>query len=114
MGNFSSWSYTSKITFWPVTLDQFSQPQTGEPYTVNGTWTVGGKAQRDPDGVEFVPGATIYFESTDAQAPKIQWQVAAGEHTGNPPQEAELVRQVRAYDVSQFEGGSLVDRVVFT
>ena len=109
MGSISSWSYTSKLTFWPVALDEFAQPETGTPYTLNGTWTVGGPAQRDPDGIEFVPNTTFWFEGTLSQQPKRQWYIAVGEHTGAPPAEAELIRVITAYDISQFESGSLTD-----
>ena len=114
MGSMSSWSYTSRLTFWPVTLDEFAQPVVGTPYTLDGTWKIGGRAQRDPDGIEFVPNATFWFEGTEAQKPLIQWYVAVGEHTGDPTDDAELIRKPAAYDVSQFEDGSLVDYVVFT
>lgn len=102
------------MTFWPVTLDEFAQPMVGNPYTLNGTWVVGGPAQRDDDGIEFIPRARFWFEGTRLQEPKRQWYIAVGEHTGNPPDSAELIRTITAYDISQFESGSLTDYAAAT
>ncbi len=112
MGSFSSWSYTSTLTIWPVTLDEFSQPLVGEPYSVRGTWVRGGPAMRDDDGIEFVPAGRFWFESD--RSPSRQWYITDGEFTGNPPDGAELIRVVTAYDISQFEAGSLTDYMAAT
>lgn len=114
MGSFSSWSYSQRLTLWPVTTDDLSQPVTGTPYTVNGSFRGGGRASRDDAGNEFIPSATFWFEGTDAQAPYIQWYIARGEHTGNPPDDAELIRQVVPYEIELFQAGSLRDYEVRT
>lgn len=112
MGAFSSFSYTSTLTLWPVTLDDMSQPEKGEPFTVRGTWRQGGPAIRNADSIEFQPNATFWFEST--RKPERQWYILEGEHTGNPPEGAELIEHVTGYDVSLFESGSLTDYMVVT
>ena len=114
MGSFSSWSYAQRVTLWPVTTDEFSQPVTGTPFTVNGSFKGGGRASRDDQGNEFIPNATFWYEGTDEQAPKIQWYVALGEHTGSPPATAELIRRVIPYEVELFQAGSLRDYQVMT
>lgn len=114
MGTFSSWSYTSKLTFWPVTTDKYGQNVAGAPYTLNGTHQVGGPAFRRNDQIEFVPTSTYYCEGTADQQPQRQWYVAVGEFTGSPPEDAELIERVQAHDNTQFEAGSLIDFVILT
>ena len=115
MSTFSSWSYTSDITIWPVTLDEYAQPQVGTSYVIKGTWLVGGPAQRDDDGIEFVPMETFWFESTDEAAPKRQWYIAKGNHQGTPSSaSAELIRRVAAYDDTTFGADGPPDRVAYT
>lgn len=114
MGQYSSWSYTSTLTFWPVTTDKYGQDVAGQPYSLRGTHTVGGPAIRSGTQIEFVPNSTYYCEGEASQQPQRQWYVAVGEFTGTPPDDAEIIEKVQAYDVSQFESGSLVDFVVMT
>ena len=112
MGSFSSWSYVNRITLWPVGTDAFSQPLVGAPFTVNGSFKGGGRASRDDAGNEFIPNATFWFES--ATAPQTQWYVMLGEHVGEPPDDAELIRMVVPYDIELFQSGSLQDYEVRT
>ncbi len=115
MGSFSAWSYSSRLTIWPITYDQFAQPQAGEPYRVNGSFQAGGTAARDDDNIEFIPNATFWFELGAGQpAPQRQWHIAVGEHDSDRPTSAEPIRVVQTYDISQFEAGSLPDYKVMT
>ena len=115
MGEFSSWSYTSRLTIWPVTVDEFNQPSFGTPYSVNGTFMTGGSAARDDDNIEFVPKATFWFELGSGQTvPVRQWYIATGEHTGSPTDDAEPIRVIQEFDISQFEARSLTDYKVLT
>ncbi len=110
MGRFSAWSYTSRLTIWPVTFDAFGQPVTGTPYHVNGTFQTGGTAARDDDNIEFIPNATFWFELDAGQpVPQRQWYIVVGEHDNDRPASAEPIRVVQTYDISQFEAGSLPD-----
>ncbi len=114
MGTFSSSLYGQRITLWPTTTDEFHQPQVGTPFSVNGSFRGGGRASRDDAGNEFVPNATFWYEGTDDQAPGVQWYVARGEHAGNPPPSAELVRVAISYEIELFQAGSLRDYEVRT
>ena len=115
MGRFSTWSYTSTLTIWPVTTDAFNQPAPGEPYQLRGTWKTGGRAQRDDDNIEFIPSATFWFEIGEGvTVPVRQWLIAEGNHTGEPPDTAEPIRKIEAFDNSQFEAGSATDYRAYT
>lgn len=105
----SSWSYTSDLTFWPVTYDEFTQPTFGAPQTVKGTWKAGGDTQTTDDGEEFVPQSTFWTTGID---PARGWKVAKGAIVGSPPASAEIIRRVGAYDDSMF--GEATDVVVYT
>lgn len=114
MSSFSAWSYTSDLTFWPVTFDKFSQPVAGAPVVIKGTWVEGGRAAQDDAGVEFMPQCRYYFESTPAAAPRRTWRVLRGIHVGAPPVEAETIRTVRSFDDTTFGDDSPPDYEVLT
>ena len=114
MGTFSSFSYAQKLTIWSVTTDQYSQPQVGAPFSVNGSFKGGGSASRDDAGNEFIPNTTFWYEGTEDQAPDIQWYIARGEYAGQPPADAELIRRVVPYEIELFQAGSLRDYMVMT
>lgn len=114
MGNFSAWSYSQRLTIWPVTTNEYSEPVVGTPYTVNGSYREGGQASRDDEGNEFLPRATYWFEGTGDQKPGIQWYIVRGELSGDPPTGAELIRRVIEHDVTLFQSGSLADYEVHT
>lgn len=110
MGSFSSWSYTSRLTIWPVTFDEYNQIITGDAYSVDGAWIGGGDAVRGDDDIEFIPKATFFFELGDDQpTPERQWYIDRGEHTGERTDDAEPIKIIYEYDISQFEKGSLRD-----
>ena len=115
MGKFSNWSYTTTLTIWPITVDQYNQPSSGDPYHVRGTFQTGGKAARDDSNIEFIPKGTFWFELGAGQSvPQRQWLIDVGEHTGERTSNAEPIRVIEAYDISQFEAGSLQDYKALT
>lgn len=105
MSSFSAWSFTSRLTFWRVTRDDFSQPVYERMFTVPGSWSAGGRAQTADDGVQFVPQYTYHFEQPDTP-PAMGWKVAVGEHVGPPPASAQIIKRAASWDTSQFNSGT--------
>lgn len=113
MGTFSSFSYSNRITMWTVTgTDDYNQKTFSTPMVVDGTFKNGSFAARDSVGNEFVPSMVFYFESSTEPQP--QWYIALGEHTGNPPASAELIRRVDPFDTTLFQNNSTTDYRVMT
>jgi len=118
MSSLANWSYTNIATIWPKTLDQFSQPTYGTPYTIACTWEDTGQTQTDEDGREFVPSATYWFEAEYGSSP-IPGRgdyIAKFDRTGiaNPLDAGgQMIRQVTSWDMSPF-GNETPDWAVYT
>ncbi len=102
MTSFSSWSYTTTLTIWPITVNKYSEAIVGDPYTLLGSWISDGRVLRGDDATEFVSKSRFFFEATPDQAPRKQWLIAVGEFTGEPPETAEKIRMVTSYDNTTF------------
>lgn len=113
MSAFSSWSYTSDVTFWAVTVDAYAQPSYGTPVVMKCDWAKGGRATEDATGVQFVPASVICLESDPDDAPELKWKCAIGSFAGSPPSNAETVRRVDTFNVDTFNDG-LPDYKIYT
>lgn len=113
MSDFSSWAYTSKVTFWPVTRDEWDQITFGSPVTFDCDWSQGGKLTRDDTGQEFVPQSTVWIDAAPSNAPRRGWRMMVGEHTGSPAATAETVRAVHSWNPETFSEG-LADFAIMT
>lgn len=117
MTSFAGWSYTTPLTVWPVEYDQYSQPVSGAPYLITGTWIEGGEVQSDAQGVEFLPRASYFFEMAEGPLlPQVRFRIKRGDHTaeGEYPDDAEAIRKVSGWDVSMFPDVGLPDWAVYT
>lgn len=120
MSSLARWSYTQSITIWPAaTFDAYGQPSFGTPYLITGSWSVGGQAQTDDGGTEFVPQSTYYFEAVagDSSIPSPQDYIKVGSHTGTASPidaGAEMIRKVGGWDMGMFGSAEIPDWVIYT
>lgn len=112
MSEFSSWAYTAKVTFWPVTRDEWGQIIYGAAVTFDCDWSQGGKMTRDDTGQEFMPQSTVWLDALPSDAPKRGWRMMLGEHA-TPDATAETVRAVRSWNADTFNEG-LSDYAIMT
>ena len=106
---FSTWSYTTDLTAWPVTYDAYGQPVYGNPVSFKGTFGQSSDTKLDDAKEEFVPNSTYW-----TRYPVITgWVIAVGTFTGNPPAEAEKIRKIERFD-SSMHGDTGVDMAVYT
>jgi len=116
MSSIARWSYTSTLTIWPKDgVDEWGQPSYSNPYTVQGSWEMGGDAQIDDQGAQWMPQSTYYFEAEDGSEliPERGWFIKRGNHTGSLPDDAEKIRHVGGWDMSMF-GNEIPDWVIRT
>ena len=106
---FSTWSYTSALTVWPVTNDAYGQPTFGPPQRFKGTFGQTSESKIDEQGVEFVP-ASVYWTRYAVQK---GWYIARGTHIGNPPPDAEIIRKIVQHD-SSMHGDTGIDVEIYT
>lgn len=120
MSSIARWSYTATLTIWPVgSTDAYSQPTFGTPYTLTGSWSVGGDTQTDASGAQFVATSKYYFELAEdsEQMPARGGYILKGDHTAtaNPiTAGAEQIKKVEGYDMGMFGAGEIPDWVVYT
>lgn len=118
MSSLARWTYTSMLTIWPVTYDDFSQLIYGTPYTIMGSWIVGGEVQSTADGTQFTPSSTYGFEADDGSPliPKQNDFILRGDQTAyEDPTEinAERIKKVGGFDMTAF-GNEIPDWVIYT
>jgi hypothetical protein len=120
MSSIARWSYTATLTVWPASsYDQYGQPSFGSPYTLIGSWEVGGDTQTDETGAEFVAASKYYFElaADSTSLPKRGGYIKIGNHTAtaNPiTAGAEQIKKVAGYDMGMFGAHEIPDWVVYT
>jgi len=100
----SRWDFTDTVTLWPVTRDEYNQPQYGTAVTVACSWMTGGKLTRDNTGQEFVPGSTVWIEQGTSVA--VGWRMVIGTVTGTPPSNAEVIRKVMGWNANTQSWGA--------
>jgi hypothetical protein len=116
----AAWSYTQTLTVWPASsYDKYGQPTFGTPYTLTGSWAVGGDTVTDDDGSEFVAMSKYYFQLADGSAslPKRGGYIKRGALTGtaNPiTAGAEQIKKIAGYDMGMFGSAELPDWIVYT
>lgn len=114
MVTLSSWSYTSILTFWSVTQDQFGQTVYTHAFSAPGTWKSGGETQTSDDGIQFTPASSYWIERGPGQVrPQRGWKVCVGQIFDQPPAEAEIIRKAGADD-DTMHGFSSVDWAMWT
>lgn len=120
MSTLADWSYTQTLTVWPASsYDAYGQPTFGTPYTLTGSWSVGGDVKVDDSGEEFVAKSKYYFEIAEdsASLPVRGGYIKKGDVTGtaNPiTAGAEQIKMVEGYDVGMFGSTEVPDWVVST
>ena len=120
MSTLANWSYTRTLTVWPASsYDQYGQPTFGTPYTLTGSWTVGGDVETDENGNEFVAMSKYYFELAEDAAvkPEREGYIKIGDHTATSDPlaaGAEKIRKVEYYDTEMFGADELPDWEVST
>lgn len=118
MSSLGRWTYTSTLTIWPVTFDDYSQVVYGTPYTIDGSWMQGGEMQSNSDGTQFVPTSTYYFEALDGatEIPKPEAYILRGDNTATVDPTtigAEKIKKVGGWDMSPF-GNEIPDWVLYS
>jgi len=120
MSTIANWSYTQTITVWPdASYDDYGQPTFGTPYTLTGSWSVGGDTQTDADGEEFVATSKYYFELAEdsSSLPERGMYIKKGDLTGTADPltaGAEKIKKVEGFDVGMFGSDELPDWIVYT
>lgn len=120
MSSIAKWSYKSTLTIWPVgTTDIYGQPSFGTPYTLVGSWSVGGDTQTDEAGSQFVATSKYYFELAlnSASLPKRGGYIKVGNHaaTANPiTAGAEQIKKVEGFDMVMFGANEIPDWIAYT
>ncbi len=119
MSSIAHWSYTATLTVWPLSsTDDYGQPTFGSPYTLTGSWEVGGDTQTDETGSEFVATSKYYFElESDGALPKRGGYILKGDHTAqaNPiTAKAEQIKKVGGWDAGMFGADEIPDFVIYT
>lgn len=109
MTHTSNWNYTSDVTFWTVTRDEFNRVTYGTPVVRKCSHMSGGRLTRDSSGQEFVPASTVYMEG---DAPTVGMVLAVGNHA-TPPLGFQTIRVVRTFSPPPWDDG-LADVVVMT
>jgi len=120
VSDLAAWSYTQTLTIWPAeSYDEFGQPFFGTPYTITGSWSVGGDVQTDMSGEQFVATSKYYFEydPDSATVPKRGFYIIRGDFTGSSSPlaaGAEKIRKIEVYDVAMFGAAQIPDFIVYT
>lgn len=120
MSTLAAWSYESTLTVWPAaSYDAYGQPTFGTPYTVAGSWSVGGDMQTDDNGEQFVAASKYYFEydPDSATLPARGGFIKRGTHTSTADPiaaGAEKIRKVAGFDMAMFGATEVPDWIVYT
>ena len=105
---------------WPLpSTDEYGQPTFGTPYTLQGSWEVGGETEVDATGTEFVSMSEYYLELPlgSALLPAREGFIKLGNHvvTANPlTVGAERIRKVVGWGAEMFGATELPDWKVVT
>lgn len=120
MSTIAAWSYKSTLTVWPAAShDEYGQPTYGTPYTLTGSWSIGGETEVDDNGEEFVANSKYYLEIAEdsANLPKRGGYIMKGDQTAtaNPiTAGAEKIKKVNGFDMTMFGASETPDWVVMT
>lgn len=119
MSTLADWSYTQTLTIWPSeSYDEYGQPFFDAPYTVTGSWSVGGDTQMDMNGEQFVATSKYYFEydPDSATVPKRGFYILRGTHLGASPLAAgaEKIKKIDYFDVKMFGSTQVPDFIAYT
>ena len=120
MSSLAKWSYKATLTVWPLpSTDQYGQPTFGAPYTMKGSWEVGGDVQVDATGTEFVSMSKYYFEMPVGSAllPVREGFIKQGDYTATADPadaRAERIRKVTGWGAEMFGATQIPDWLVVT
>lgn len=120
MSSLAAWSYKATLTVWAIAgTDEFGQQTYGTPYTLQGSWEVGGETEVDATGTEFVSMSEYYFELSVGSSllPAREGFIKLGNHlaTANPSAAgAERIRKVVGWGAEMFGATELPDWQVVT
>ena len=112
-------TYLTPLTIWPVgSVDEWGQPSTGTPYTLNGNWGAKTEVMKNDAGEEFVSSSAYYFELPDGDTllPKQNFMIKRGDHTAlpEPPADAERIQKVTGSSMAMFAPDEIPDWEVVT
>ena len=100
-------------------IDQYGQPTFGTPYTLQGSWEVGGDVQVDATGTEFVSMSKYYFQLPlgSSLLPVREGFIKQGDYTATADPlaaGAERIRKVTGWGAEMFGATQTPDWLVVT
>jgi len=105
---------------WSISAtDEYGQQTYGTPYTLQGSWEVGGDVQVDATGTEFVSMSKYYFELPvgSASMPVREGFIKQGDYTATADPSAagaERIRKVTGWGAEMFGATQIPDWLVVT